>query len=274
MIFLLGGRGFYGSGIARMLEAQGRAFRVITRENYAEFRGQRCEVFINANGNSSKLLAKRAPLEDFDASVRSVRHSLVDFEFGTYVYLSSVDVYADCSHGKPNSEVAPLDPTKQSSYGFHKSIAEQCVRHSARRWMIARLGGAVGPGLKKNAIFDILNGGPLWLDPESRLQFLHTDAAARILLALLDRGIRNEVFNVCGRGTISLHEVLEAARKSIAIRPQSPRIHYEVDVSKLGRLVDIPETRTTVLSFVRNGASPFPSMIPDPHFTQAATARR
>lgn len=274
MIFLLGGRGFYGSAIARMLDLQGRTFRVITRENYADFRGQKCQVFINANGNSSKLLAKRAPLEDFDASVRSVRNSLVDFEYDTYVYLSSVDVYADCSRGKPNGESVTLEPAKQSGYGFHKALAEQCVKHVARRWLIARLGGAVGPGLKKNAVFDILNGGPLWLDPESRLQFLQTDDAARMLMSLIDRGIRNEIFNVCGRGTIALREVIEAARKTIAVRPGSPRVHYEVDVSRLGRLVEIPETRATVLSFVRNATSPFPSTVPEPHFTPVAAARR
>src|SRR5262245_31012343 len=97
MIFLLGGSGFYGSGLARVLAEMGREFRVITRENYAAFRGEGCELLINANGNSSKLLAARAPLDDFDASVRSVRASLADFRFDAYIYLSSVDVYPDCS---------------------------------------------------------------------------------------------------------------------------------------------------------------------------------
>ena len=58
MIFLLGGNGFVGSGFVRAMETRGLAFRVITRANYAEFAGQECDLFINANGNSSKLLGR------------------------------------------------------------------------------------------------------------------------------------------------------------------------------------------------------------------------
>lgn len=252
MIFLLGGRGFYGSGFARELESQGREFRIITRENYADFRGQSCDVFINAAGNSSKILAKRAPLEDFDASVRSVRHSLADFPCGRYVYLSSCDVYPDCSPGAPTAEETTIAAAEQSAYGFHKSLAEACVRHAAREWLIIRLGGAVGPGLKKNAIYDILRGGLLWLDPESRLQFLRTDDAARIVLALLDHGLTRDTFNVCGAGTLSLSEAIQAAATTVQIQAGSPRVHYEVDLRKLQAHLPIPESRRSVLEFVRN----------------------
>ena len=252
MIFLMGGRGFYGSGFARALAQQGREFQIITRDNYSEFRGRRCDLFINANGNSSKLLARRSPLDDFDASVRSVRSSLVDFEYGSYVYLSSIDVYPDCSPGSPTAEATLLDPATQSPYGFHKALAEQCVRHTAKRWLIARLGGAVGPGLKKNAISDILSGGPLWLDPESRLQFLETEAAARLVLSLVDAQVTHETFNVCGRGTISLQEVQQQMGTSVAVQPGSPRMHCEVDLRALHARLDVPETRSTVLEFVRN----------------------
>ncbi len=252
--FVLGGRGFYGSGFVRRLAALGREVQVITRENYDAFRGRRCGVFINAAGNSSKLLARRAPLEDFEASVRSVRASLVDFRYDAYVYLSSIDVYPDCSPHGANRETTIIDPQAASPYGFHKWLAEQCVRHVAGRWLIARLGGAVGPGLRKNAIYDILNGGPLWLDPASRLQFLRTDEAAGLILNLLDRGIHGEIVNVCGSGTIALEEVLAELKTEVPVQPESPRVHCEVDLSRLRSLLPIPETRTSVLDFVRTAA--------------------
>jgi hypothetical protein len=78
MIFILGGNGFIGSGLVRYCEANNLSHQVITRENYKNFIGQHCEVFINANGNSKMYLARQNPLEDFDASVRSVRASLTD----------------------------------------------------------------------------------------------------------------------------------------------------------------------------------------------------
>ena len=152
---------------------------------------------------------------------------------------------------------AAIDPSRQSPYGFHKALAEQCVRHAAPNWLIVRLGGAVGPGLKKNAIFDILQGGPLWLDPESRLQFLRTDDAARIVLDLVDRGLGCEVVNVCGKGTIALREAQQTWGREVQVQPGSPRVHYEVALTKLCRFIDVPRSRETVLDFVHESKLAF-----------------
>ena len=164
-VFLIGGEGFVGSAYARLLARTGIEHAIITRANYDHLVGQHCDVLINANGNSRKPLAVSDPLADFDASVRSVRASLVDFQFERYVHLSSCDVYPDCSSPETTQESVPPEIGRQSPYGFHKYLAEQCVQHAAANWQVFRLGGFVGPGLKKNAIFDILHGGPLWLDP-------------------------------------------------------------------------------------------------------------
>lgn len=250
MIFILGGHGFVGSAYARRLELAGRPHVVLSRQNYRDYVGRSCDLFINANGNSRKLLAAREPLEDFDASVRSVRSSLVDFRFEKYVFLSTVDVYPDCSSPQTTGEDSPLDLARQSPYGFHKYLAEQCVRHAARRWLIVRLGGFVGPELKKNAIFDVLEGDRLWLDPASALQFIHTDAAAEMVLRLAEMPRENEVFNLCGQGTIALEEVRCASGRDVAVQRDAPRVRYEVAIDKLSQLVDVPATRQTVLDFV------------------------
>ncbi len=251
MIFIIGGRGFVGSAFARVCEATGRSYSIITRQNYQEFIGKRCDVIINADGNSKKFLAREDPLQDFDASVRTVRASLLDFKYDYYVYLSSCDVYPDCSSPERTTERQELDVSAQSPYGFHKYLAEQCVQHAAKKWLIIRFGGFVGPGLKKNAIYDILNGGPLWLDPESELQFMHTDRAAEIVLGLLDRGVYNEIFNVCGHGVIKLRDIMEAIGVKVPVPPGSPRVRYDVNIDKISRLFDMPETKETVLEFVR-----------------------
>lgn len=251
MIFLIGGRGLVGSAFARLCEATGRRYAILDRESYPHYRGQSCRLLINANGNSRKPLAKTDPLADFDASVRSVRASLTDFHFERYIHLSSCDVYPDCSSPQATQESVAPDIALQSPYGFHKYLAEQCVRHAAPDWLIFRFGGFIGPGLKKNAIFDILHGGPLWLDPASELQFLHTDAAARIVLELAEGQSTREVYNLCGRGTIALEEVMAASGKRVAVQPSSPRVRYDVSIEKISRLVEIPETRSAVLEFCR-----------------------
>ena len=253
MIFILGGSGFVGSAFARVCQKRGWDHAVITRSNYATFVGRSCDVFVNANGNSRKNLAVKAPLEDFDASVRTVRASLSDFTFDAYVLLSSCDVYPDCSMPEATREESSIDVRRQSPYGFHKYLAELSVRHAATRWLVTRLGGFVGPGLWKNAIYDILAGGPLWLDPRSELQFLCTDDAAEIILGLVHAPVVNEIVNVCGKGTIELQEVIDAVGKHVRVEAGSPRVTYDVNTGKLEGLVTVPETRKTVLEFVHSG---------------------
>jgi nucleoside-diphosphate-sugar epimerase len=249
MVFLLGGHGLLGSAFARVLSLAGTPYQILTRDNYAEFAGQSCRLFINANGNSRKPLAQRDPVADFDANVRSVRRTLIDFPSDGYLHLSSCDVYPDCSAPAVTPEDLTIDGARQSPYGFHKYLGELCVRHAHPNWLVFRLGGFVGPALKKNAIFDILNGGPLWLHPDSELQFLHTDTAASLMLSIAAQGVSREVFNLCGSGTIRLQEVIDFTGKQVAVQPGSPTVRYEVAIDKVSRHVRVPATRDTVLSF-------------------------
>ncbi len=249
-IFILGGKGLLGSAFTRYCARIGRRVTVIGRENYADVRGHACEIFVNANGNSRKPLAAKDPLGEFDASVRSVRASLADFRCQCYVHLSSCDVYPDCTSPATTNEDRFADPAAQSTYGFHKYLAEQCVRHAAKDWLIFRLGGFIGPGLKKNAIFDIIHGGPLFLDPASELQFLHTDRAAAIIFQVLDRGVRNDVLNLSGSGVARLSEVAALYPGDIPVNPGSPRVRYEMSLAKISQYVQPPETRAAVMAFV------------------------
>jgi len=252
MIFILGGKGFVGSAFVRYCERQGLPHTVIDREEYPLCVGQACDLLINANGNSHKPLASRMPMDDFDASVRSVRASLLDFRFRKYVHISSCDVYPDCSSPQTTRECEAPDPARQSPYGFHKFLAEQCVRHAATDWLIFRCGGFIGPGLKKNAIYDILHGGPLFLDPASELQYLHADHAAAIIFRVLNSGVSREIFNLSGKGTVPLSEVADLVPGPIPLAPGSPCVRYEISLEKISALVDLPETRAHVLEFVRN----------------------
>ncbi|NUQ68558.1 MAG: NAD-dependent epimerase/dehydratase family protein [Phycisphaerales bacterium] len=252
MIFILGGRGFVGSAFARHCHAQGRDCTIIDRDNYASLVGQSCDIFVNANGNSSKPLAQKEPLREFDASVRSVRSSLVDFRFNTYIHLSSCDVYADCTSPETTREDQALDVSRQSPYGFHKFLAEQCVRHAAPRWIILRMGGFVGPGLRKNAIYDILHGPKLWLHPDSELQYMPTDSLAAAALGLAAAGHVNEVFNTCGRGLVKLADVMRWAGREVPIDAAAKRVRYEVGIAKIEQVMPMPPTDASVRAFVES----------------------
>lgn len=209
---VIGANGFVGSAFVRQGGAAGFEVASITRENYASFVGHSFDVVVDAAANSKKYLADADPKEDFRLSVEHRLNTLMDFRAGTHLHVSSVDVYDDLTTPETTREDRSIDVSKTSRYGFHKLLAEEMVRHYASDWLIVRLAGMVGPGLRKNPVFDILNGLPLRIHPDSQYQFMVTDEAARISLALLERGSRKEVVNVCGKGLISPKTVAQMAQ--------------------------------------------------------------
>lgn len=252
MIFILGGNGFVGSGFVRHLNAINIPVTVIDRTNYDELIGAECDVFINANGNSKKFLAKDDPKAEFQASVASVRNSLVDFKFKKYVFLSTSDVYPDCSNSDITCEDMLLNVSQQSTYGFHKYIAELCVQHTAKDWLIFRQGGFVGPGLKKNAVFDVINGGKLWVNVESQFQFINTDDSARIIMELVFSHVTNQIFNLTAKGAISVSEIMRLAKVDDLDVDDSPPVHYEISTKKVEQYVILPETFKSVQAFLNS----------------------
>jgi nucleoside-diphosphate-sugar epimerase len=252
MIFILGGQGFVGSAISNHLASLSLEYRTITRENYSSFRDTHCDVLINANGNSKKFLSDREPLVDFDLSVRSVTDSLQSFRFGTYVLLSSGDVYPTQEVPAFTDEDTSIDPERQSRYGLHKLMAEYQVRNVANRWIIFRMGGFVGAGLKKNAIFDLLSDAPVWLAPSSELQFISTSRAAQLISKIIAQGTTNEIINLGAEGTVNLGELHRTIGSRSQFRADAKSIRYELSLKKLRALVrdSLPRSINEVHAFV------------------------
>jgi nucleoside-diphosphate-sugar epimerase len=257
MILLLGAQGFVGSAFARLFTGRGIAHESITRESYPGAIGRTGRILINASANSRKYLAEQDWHADFDASVSAVVRTLLDFHADLYVLLSSVDVYNTLDDPAWNAEDAVIDPLRLSAYGFHKYIAEACVRRHAPRWLIVRLGGMVGPGLRKNPVFDVLQGRPLSIHPDSKYQFMSTDAVADAVWRLVESGETNRVINVCGQGLISPRAISVLAGKPLVVSPDAagsqPRIVH-INTQVAGRLVTLPDTLATVAEFVNAGS--------------------
>ena len=233
MIFILGGNGFVGSAYARLLASLGVEHTLITRDNYAALIGAECDVLINANGNSKKFLANRDPKAEFEASVSSVVASLADFKAAKYVYLSTGDVYPQQHSPEVTREDQALDTRAMSRYGLHKYLAEQYVRAAHPNWLVFRMGGFVGPGMKKNAIFDILNGPQIWLAPDSELQFISTDAAARLVWGLASSDLNNETINLGARGVVRVGDIRDRAGSSVPYGADAQSVRFELNLEKL-----------------------------------------
>lgn len=122
--------------------------------------------------------------------------------------------------------------------------------HFAKDWLIFRMGGFVGPGLKKNAIYDLLHGPQLWLSEDSRLQFISTDAAGDMILRLALSDLSHEILNLCGEGTVRIGDVKERVGSTVSVNPEAKTVLYEVNIDKLSALEAVQRTETAVFDFV------------------------
>jgi nucleoside-diphosphate-sugar epimerase len=259
-VIVIGGRGFVGSAFVRFLQARGVDCLPVTRENYEAQKGSGSDVVIDAACNSRKFWAEERPLEEFETSVAHRVRTLRDFPADFHIHLSSVDVYSDLAEPEATREDSEIRGSCSSNYGFHKLLAEQLVSRYAGRWLIARLAGMVGPGLRKNPVFDILHGQPLRIHPDSQYQFLSTQFVASAVWELFSAGVCQEVFNVCGRGLISPREIATLAGKPLdqSLLPAGarPRI-VRINIGKLEKRMPVAETADTVRRFVADfGTAP------------------
>jgi nucleoside-diphosphate-sugar epimerase len=248
-LIVLGSAGFVGSAV--VAEARARGLRVLEVDRDTYRAGLSARWLINANGNSKKFLAREEPALEFDLSVRSVMQSLQDFTFERYCFLSTIDVYDNVRDPAANSEDAVIRRDRLSAYGLHKLLAEDLVRHYAPRWLVLRMGGFVGPGLRKNSIYDLLKGLPVRVHPDSRYQYQHTRVLAATALDLLTAGSERTIWNVAGEGTLSLREIaalLPGARLPDTVEG-APEV-YEVNLAKLKAARAVPATAATVRQFL------------------------
>ena len=252
-ILLIGAKGFVGSAFHRVLLIAGHEVIPVFRDTYAAHVGQSADVVIDVAGNSRKYFAEEQPVNEFPASVGHCLRVAHDFPAECHLHISSVDVYADLSRPGATKESDLIDVRGTSHYGFHKLLSEEVVRHYRPSWLILRLAGMVGPGLRKNPVYDIQHGQPIRIHPDSQYQFIATDAVAEIALALLTAGRRNEIINVCGDGLISPREIARLADRpldlSLVDAAAKPRI-VNVAVDKLRAVAVIPRTAETIGSYL------------------------
>ncbi len=251
---VLGGEGFVGSAFVRHCRREGVECDGIELGNYPDYIGRGYDLLVNAAGESRKYQVNRDPAGDLEYTLRPLLRSFSDFSFRLYIYISSIDLYPDHADPARNREDAALEIGRISHYGFHKFLGEKMVAHYLPSWLIIRLGGVLGPGLKKNPVFDILHDQPLRVHEESRYQYLSTDTVAAAVFELAAREIQGEIFNLCGTGTVSLAEISSWLGKTPRyLVSDPPRETYEVNNEKITRFFPIPESRTTARDFVLAG---------------------
>lgn len=161
---LIGFSGFVGSTLLKQ-----SSFESLYRStNIHEIEGESFETVVCAGAPAQKWIANRNPNADFQKIDILIRH-LKTIRCKTFILVSTVDVFKS-----PNGvdENTPVDEVGLHAYGLHRRMLERFVEANFPHHLIIRLPGLVGPGLRKNIIFDLLNKNNLQaVESRSAFQF-------------------------------------------------------------------------------------------------------
>lgn len=143
---LIGATGFVGTSLLRQA-----AFDVLYRSaNIGEIDGCSFGTVVCAGAPGQKWLANREPEADL-ANIEGLIGHLRTIDCERFVLISTVDVFEQAAGV---DESTPVDEARLQAYGRHRRLLERFVEQQFARSLIVRLPGLVGPGLRKNVIFD------------------------------------------------------------------------------------------------------------------------
>lgn len=161
---LIGYSGFVGS----TLRKQARFESLYRSTNVHDIQSHAFETVVCAAAPAQKWIANRDPLVDRQ-NIDSLITHLKTVTCKTFILISTVDVFKSPIGV---DEETPVDEEGLHAYGLHRRLLEKFVESQFPNHLIVRLPGLVGPGLRKNVIFDFLNDNNLQaIDSRGVFQF-------------------------------------------------------------------------------------------------------
>lgn len=134
----------------------------------SEIDGRNFGLIVCSAAPAQKWLANRDPVADRQNIDNLISH-LKTVTCNTFILISTVDVFKS---PVGVDEDTPVDEDGLHAYGLHRRLLEKFVEGHFPNHLIVRLPGLVGPGLRKNVIYDFLNDNDLHaIDSRGVFQF-------------------------------------------------------------------------------------------------------
>jgi hypothetical protein len=150
---LIGFSGYVGSTLLNQ-----NSFDSLFRStNIDQIDGEFFDLTVCCAAPAQKWIANREPDADRTNIEKLINH-LEKVQSRIFVLVSTVDVF---SNPVGVDETTTVDETGLHPYGKHRRMLERFVESHFENQLIVRLPGLVGPGLRKNVIFDFLNNNNL-----------------------------------------------------------------------------------------------------------------
>ncbi|SEJ41871.1 NAD(P)-dependent oxidoreductase [Achromobacter sp. NFACC18-2] len=152
---LIGYSGFVGSTLLK----QASFASLYRSNNIGDIEMKSFDMVACAGAPAQKWIANRDPEADLK-QIEELIARLETVRCKTFVLISTVDVFKE---PVAVNEETPVDESGLHPYGFHRRLLEKYVESQFSSHLIVRLPGLVGPGLRKNVIYDLLNSNNLHL---------------------------------------------------------------------------------------------------------------
>lgn len=200
---LIGHTGFVGGNLLRQ-----RPFDDLFRStDINEIAGRRYDLLVCAGAPAEKWKANEDPAADRAALAR-LTDPLRTVRARKAILVSTIDVYPQPAGVNEDS---PIEPAQENAYGTNRLALERFFQERFDT-LVVRLPALFGDGLKKNALYDLLNG--------NMVEAIHSDGVFQFyglgtLWADLERflAVGVEVVNVATEPV----RVGEAAREALGI---------------------------------------------------------
>ena len=164
---LIGYSGFVGSTINKQFKFD----ELYNSKNINEIRGKEYDVLVCCGAPGQKWLACKEPEADLQ-NINILISAISEVKVKKFILISTVDVFKS-----PLGvvETSFVDEDGLNPYGLNRRILEKFVVENFTDSIIVRLPGLVGPGLKKNIIYDFKNNNNIdAIDSRAVFQFYPT----------------------------------------------------------------------------------------------------
>ncbi|MCX4219533.1 MULTISPECIES: NAD-dependent epimerase/dehydratase family protein [unclassified Pseudomonas] len=146
---LIGYSGFVGG----TLQNQTHFDFLYRSTNIAEIQGKEFDTVVCAGAPAQKWIANSRPEADLE-NILGLIDILKSLKCKKFILISTVDVFMHAVAVDENTQINEID---LHPYGLHRRLLEKFVEEQFSNHLIVRLPGLVGPGLRKNVIYDFLN---------------------------------------------------------------------------------------------------------------------
>lgn len=167
MKYLVGYTGFVGSNLNKNYKFDG----IFNSKNIEEAYDKKPDLLVYAGVPATKFLANKEPKKDFEV-IENAINNIKKINPKEIVLISTIDIYKNPDNVNEESQI---DIENLHPYGYNRYCLEKWVSENIDNYLIVRLPGIYGEGIKKNFIYDLINIIPSMLTKEKYEEIISKD---------------------------------------------------------------------------------------------------